>query len=88
MVKDDDAALAPLVLLRVGLARYFRFYNREGPHQAVDWRTSGEVYFGMQEAAGDPEVAAAAVTPVGLRPPSVTATDQDRFHLKSDQDWS
>jgi len=71
-----------------GLAEYFAFYNRERPHQALDWRTPHEVYFGQQEAGGDSEIAAAAVTPVGLRPPSVTAAPPVCFHLKQPQQWS
>ena len=54
-----------------GLARYFAFYNRERPHQALGWRTPHEVYFGTQETGSDSEIAAAVATPVGLRPPSV-----------------
>lgn len=71
-----------------GLGEYFAFYNRERPHQALDWRTPHEVYFGKQEAPGDSEIAGAAVTPVGLRPPSVTAAPPVCFHLKSPQQWS
>ena len=29
---------------RVGLSSYFRFYNTERPHQALDYRTPAEVY--------------------------------------------
>ena len=74
---------------RESLARYFRFYNHERPHQALRWRTPSEVYFETQEAA-DParRGAAAAATPVALRAPSVAAAPQDRFHLKSDPTWS
>ena len=71
-----------------GLARYFRFYNRERPHQSLDWRTPHEMYFGQQEATGDPEIVAAAATPVGLRPPSVAAAPPGGFHLNSAQEWS
>jgi len=70
------------------LARYFRFYNQERMHQSLDWRTPAEVYFGIQEAPGDPEIADAAVTPVGLRPPSVTAAPPNRLHLNSHVQWS
>jgi len=31
---------------RAHLAAYFRFYNEERPHQALDYRTPHEVYFG------------------------------------------
>ena len=71
-----------------GLARYFRFYNRERPHKPFGWRTPAEVYFGIQEAPGDPKIVGAAVTPVALRAPSVTAAPSDSFHLKSDTKWS
>lgn len=71
-----------------GLGRYFRFYNRERPHQSLSWRTPREEYFGGQEARGAPESAGAAATPVGLRPPSVTAAPLSSFHLKSAQKWS
>jgi len=71
-----------------GLARYIRFYNLERPHQSLGWRTPAEMYFGMQEAAGDPEIAAAVVTPVALRAPSVTTAAPSGFHPKSAQEWS
>jgi len=71
-----------------GLGKYFAFYNRERLHRSLGWRTPHEVYFGQQEATGDSEIAAAAVTPVGLRPPSVTAAPPTRFHFKSPQQWS
>jgi len=75
-VKYEDVYLhhyERLAEARNGLARYFRFYNSERPHQSLGWRTPHEVYFGTQEATGGLEVADAAVTPVGLRPSSVTA---------------
>ena len=71
-----------------GLAEYFAFYNRERPHQSLKWRTPHEVYFGQQEAPGDSKIADAAVTPVGLRPPSVTAAPPACLHLKLPQQWS
>jgi len=72
----------------MGLARYFRFYNQERPHQGLEWRTPAEVYFGTQGAQDDPMIAAAAVTPVALRAPSVTAAPPSCFHLNSAQKWS
>jgi putative transposase len=35
---------------RAHLAAYFRFYNEERPHQALDYRTPHEVYFGSSAA--------------------------------------
>lgn len=32
---------------RVGLERYFRFYNHERPHQAIDNQTPAQLYFGL-----------------------------------------
>jgi putative transposase len=32
---------------RQGLARYFSFYNRERPHQALNYLTPAQVYFGQ-----------------------------------------
>jgi len=31
---------------RQGLTRYFEFYDHERPHQALDYRTPADVYFG------------------------------------------
>jgi hypothetical protein len=58
-----------------GLARYFAFYNRERPHQALGWRTPHEVYFGTREATGGPKIAHAVATPVALRAPSVATAN-------------
>jgi len=66
---------------RAGLARYFQFYNRERPHQALGWRTPHEAYFGTQEATGDSETAAAVATPVGLRPPPVATAPRSASTL-------
>lgn len=35
---------------RLGLARYFHFYNFERPHQALDYRTPAQVYAGKDQA--------------------------------------
>ena len=51
-----------MIEARTNLAHYFGSYNREQVHQSLDWRTPHEVYFGTQEAAGDPEIADAAST--------------------------
>ena len=32
--------------LEVGLERYFGFYNRNRPHQSLQYRTPTEVHFG------------------------------------------
>ena len=62
------------------LGGYFEFYNNERPHQSLDYRTPAEVYeAGRIVIPGDGDwdsggrIAAAAGTPVGLRPPSVPA---------------
>jgi putative transposase len=60
---------------REGLRAYFRFYDEQRPHQALDYRTPAEVYEGR--AGGERDRAAArtvAGTPVALRAPSVPAT--------------
>jgi putative transposase len=31
--------------LRLGLAKYFEFYNERRPHQGLGYRTPSEVYF-------------------------------------------
>jgi len=70
-----------VVEARESLARYFRFYNHERPHQALGWRTPAEAYFETQEAAAPARSgAAAAATPVALRAPSVAAAPPD-LHL-------
>ena len=65
---------------KLGPGRYFEFYNNERPHQSLDYRTPAEVYGAGRIVApddthwnGGERFAAAAVTPVALRAPSVTA---------------
>ena len=65
---------------KLGLGRYFEFYNDERPHQSLDYRTPAEVYGPRRivtpddaDSNGGERFAAAAVTPVALRAPSVTA---------------
>jgi putative transposase len=71
---------------RLGLGRYFTFYNQQRPHQALDHRTPAEVYglppapdpFGVIPEPQAGIMNAPAVAAVGLRPPSATAgTTQD-----------
>ena len=62
---------------RLGLGRYFEFYNRQRPHQALDYRTPAEVY-GLPPAPRRTQagiIGSLAVAPVGLRPPSATASE-------------
>jgi putative transposase len=40
-IKDYESVQA----LRLGLVRYFEFYNTKRPHQALDYRTPAEVYW-------------------------------------------
>jgi len=79
-VKYEEVYLrdyADPVEARQGLKAYFRFYNEQRPHQALDYRTPAEVYF-AGSSAGPREGRAAsrtvAGTPVALRAPSVPAT--------------
>ena len=79
-VKYEEVFLrdyADPVEARQGLRAYFRFYNAQRPHQALDYRTPAEVYFAGY-SAGPREGRAAsrtvAGTPVALRDPSVPAT--------------
>ena len=72
---------------RLGLGRYFEFYNNGRPHQSLDYRTPAEVHRPGRTCLPDRLVvtpddvnwdggerfAAAAVTPVALRAPFVTA---------------
>ena len=60
---------------RVSLGEYFAFYNEERLHQALDYRTPAEVYFGRTGVRADRRgrERPMAVTPVALRAPSVTA---------------
>jgi len=60
---------------RNSLATYFGFYNYDRPHQALDYKTPAELYFGPDEGRTQQcaQARAMAVTPVALRAPSVTA---------------
>ena len=79
-VKYEEVYLrdyADPVEARQSLRAYFRFYNEQRPHQALDYRTPAEVYFAGCSAGPREGSAAArtvAGTPVALRVPSVPAT--------------
>ena len=48
--KDEDVFLHSyqnLEAVQAGLEQYFRFYNYERPHQAIDNQTPAELYFGL-----------------------------------------
>ena len=64
-----DAAQA-----REGLRAYFRFYNQERPHQALEYRTPAEVYGGREGGKRERAARTVAGTPVALRAPFVPAT--------------
>jgi putative transposase len=72
-----------------GLRAYFRFYNAQRPHQALDYRTPAEVYSGRLTGEDMRAVARlVAGTPVALRAPSVSATVGLRDYLKPRRFWS
>ena len=79
-VKYEEVFLrdyADPVEARQGLKAYFRFYNEQRPHQALDYRTPAQVYFaghwdGKRESSAASRTVAG--TPVALRAPSVPAT--------------
>jgi len=57
------------------LRRYFRFYNQERLHQALDYHTPAEVYEGrLGDVTGRAAARTVAGTPVALRAPSIPAT--------------
>jgi putative transposase len=57
------------------LRRYFRFYNQERLHQALDYHTPAEVYAGrLGDVTGRAVARTVAGTPVALRTPSIPAT--------------
>jgi putative transposase len=63
---------------QLSLRRYFKFYNHQRPHQALDYRTPAEVYglppMPRRTQAG--RIGSLAVAPVGLRPPCATASER------------
>ncbi len=46
---------------RLGLTRYLDFYNHERPHQALDYRTPAQLYFG-KEVTRQPAITACNIT--------------------------
>ena len=46
---------------RQGLSRYFKFYDHERPHQALEYRTPAEVYFGKNRISADGSVGCGCV---------------------------
>jgi len=58
---------------RRGLGSYFRFYNEQRLHQALDYRTPAEVYFERRGGNGCATERTVAGTPLALRAPSVPA---------------
>ena len=75
---------------KLGLGRYFEFYNNERPHQSLDYRTPAEVYTGRtgDEEARPAEGRTVAGTPVALRAPSVPATAGPEDSLIPGHFWS
>jgi len=62
---------------RLGLGRYFAFYNHQRPHQALDYRTPAEVY-GLPPTPRRTQagiIGSLAAAPVGLRPPPAAANE-------------
>ena len=52
---------------RIGLGNYFRFYNTERPHQALDYRTPAEVYSAIQvEPTNEGMVESLISDPLGI----------------------
>jgi len=93
-VKYEEVYLkdyADPVEARGELRRYFRFYNEERPHQALQYRTPAEVYFAGQSAGireGSAASRTVAGTPVALRAPSVPATVGLRHSHNAAPFWS
>ena len=57
---------------RIGLREYFRFYNEERPHQALEYRTPAEVYYaGEVVTAGEGVVESLPLNPVRIAGPDL-----------------
>ena len=60
---------------RVGLGSYFRFYNTERPHQALDYRTPAEVYAPtLVEPINGGMIESLTLDPVRIAEPSLNIT--------------
>jgi putative transposase len=76
-VKYEEVYLrdyADLEEARRGLRAYFRFYNEQRLHQALEYRTPAEVYEGRDGGRECAVARTVAGTPVALRAPSIPAT--------------
>lgn len=69
---------------RLGIARYFDFYNYERPHQSLDWKTPAAVYGAgtRQNVEGLTTLLPPRRSPSGLTTRRQKA--RERIHLKSD----
>jgi putative transposase len=59
-LRDYDSPKAT----RLGLSRYFAFYNHERPHQSLGYRTPAQVYFGEEEPRLQTPPAPALASPI------------------------
>jgi putative transposase len=76
-VKYEEVYLrdyADLEEARRALGAYFRFYNEQRLHQALDYRTPAEVYSGHGGGQGCATMRTVSGTPVALRAPSIPET--------------
>jgi putative transposase len=76
-VKYEEVYLrdyADLEEARRALGAYFRFYNEQRLHQALDYRTPAEVYSGDGGGQGCATTRTVSGTPVALRAPSIPET--------------
>jgi len=83
-VKYEDVYLkdyADVPDARAGLKEYFGTYNEHRLHQALNYRTPAQVHHETGSASKARAARTAAVTPVALRAPSVTAAVGSKNHL-------